>query len=83
MSEGVGGVGEGKKRGQEGEAHELKEGTHDEEEETERALKHALKKWTLAAISRVCVFQGSRKEGGGWVEGRKGERVRGWGMVIL
>lgn len=46
MSEGVGGVGEGKARGQEREAHELKEGAHDEEEEPVCTLKHALKKST-------------------------------------
>lgn len=46
MSEGVGGVGEGKARGQEGEAHELKEGAHDEEEEPVCTLKRAEKKST-------------------------------------
>lgn len=59
MSEGVGGVGEGKARGQEGEAHELKEGAHDEEEEPVRTLKHALKKNRLEQQSVVFVcFRG-------------------------
>lgn len=63
MSEGVGGVGEGKARGQEGEAHELKEGAHDEEEEPARTLKHALKKIDLSS-NQWCLCVSGVEEGG-------------------